>query len=77
MLSVQNLSINFLKNSIVKNISFDLKEGDITALVGGSGAGKSITALAIAGLLAKNFFTDGKIIFDQQNLLDLGEKELC
>ncbi|MES2677280.1 MAG: nickel ABC transporter ATP-binding protein NikE [Pseudomonadota bacterium] len=77
MLSIQNLSINSPKNSIVKNISFDLKEGEITAIVGGSGAGKSITALAIASLLPKNFSTTGKIIFNQKNLLDLNEDQLC
>lgn len=77
MLFVQNLSVNSPNTSIVKNISFDLKEGEITAIVGGSGAGKSITALAIASLLPKNFSTSGKIIFNHKNLLDLSEDGLC
>ncbi len=77
ILSVQNLSINFLKNSIVKNISFDLQEGEVVAIVGGSGAGKSISALAVAGLLGQNFSTSGVINFEGRNLLDLSEKEFC
>jgi microcin C transport system ATP-binding protein len=77
ILSVQNLSINFLKNSIVKNISFDLQEGEVVAIVGGSGAGKSITALAVAGLLGQNFSTSGMINFLDKNLLELSEKEFC
>ena len=85
MLSVSNLSVNFAQNSIVKNISFDLKQGEIVAIVGGSGAGKSITALAIAGLLSGGFSAQGKIIFKQnskqnslgQNLLNLSEADFC
>lgn len=77
MLSVKNLSINFPNTPIVKNISFTLKEGTITAIVGGSGAGKSITALAIAKLLPKKAEAQGKIIFDKQNIIDLSEEELC
>ncbi len=77
MLSVQNLSINFLENPIIQNISFDLKEGEIAAIVGGSGAGKSITALAVAGLLPKNFSTFGTINFETKNSLNLSEADFC
>jgi microcin C transport system ATP-binding protein len=77
MLSIQNLSIDFSKNPLVKNISFDLQEKGIVAIVGGSGAGKSITALAVAGLLSKNFSVSGAINFEKRNLLNLNETELC
>lgn len=77
MLSIQNLSINLLNNSIVKNISFDLKKGEITAIVGGSGAGKSITSLAILGLSPQNFSINGKIIFEDVDLTKISEKEFC
>ncbi|MCE3254576.1 MAG: transporter [Rickettsiaceae bacterium] len=77
MLSISNLSVRFANQLLVKNTSFDLKPGEITAIVGGSGAGKSITALSIAGLLPRNFFTGGKVIFEKQNLLELNEAEFC
>jgi microcin C transport system ATP-binding protein len=77
MLSIKNLSVNFQEKSIVKNISFDLKSAQITAIVGGSGAGKSITAMAIAGLLPKSFVSFGEILFDQKDLTRITEKEFC
>lgn len=77
MLSVQNLNISLSKKTIVDNISFDLKIGEVASIVGGSGAGKSMTALAISGLLPKNFHSSGKVILDQKNILDLDERSLC
>jgi microcin C transport system ATP-binding protein len=77
MLSIKNLSISLSQKVLVNNISFNLKSGQITAIVGGSGAGKSITALSIAGLLAKNFSVSGIINFEEKNLLNLNEAEFC
>jgi ABC-type microcin C transport system duplicated ATPase subunit YejF len=77
MLSIQNLSICVSYKSLVKNISFDINAGEITAIVGGSGAGKSITAMAIARLLPKNFIISGVVKFAEENLLNLTEAELC
>jgi ABC-type microcin C transport system duplicated ATPase subunit YejF len=77
MLLVKNLSVNFSKTPAVKNISFSAKQGEITAIVGSSGAGKSVTALAIAGLLPRNTQTLGKIIFNNHNILESKESKLC
>tara|TARA_R110001583_G_scaffold25250_4_gene91565 strand:- start:29646 stop:31226 length:1581 start_codon:yes stop_codon:yes gene_type:complete len=51
LLSVDNLSINFAEKSIVRNISFQLERGKTLAIVGESGAGKSLLALSILQLL--------------------------
>lgn len=51
LLSVDNLSISFADNHIVKNISFQLERGKTLAIVGESGAGKSLLALSILQLL--------------------------
>jgi len=51
LLTVDNLSINFADKAIVKNISFDLQRGKTLAIVGESGAGKSLLALSILQLL--------------------------
>ncbi len=55
LLSVKNLSINFKTSErvfhAVKDVSFDIHEGQTVALVGESGSGKSVTALSIMQLL--------------------------
>lgn len=76
MISVKNLSISFQDTEVVHNISFDFSARKITALVGQSGSGKSVTALAILGLLRKAKVS-GEIIFNQKNLITLSEEKLC
>lgn len=76
VLSVKNLSVSFQNYPAVRNISFKLFPKKITALVGQSGSGKSVTALAIIKLLRKAEIS-GEIIFDEQNLLKLSEEKLC
>lgn len=76
LLSVKNLSVSFQYHQAVDDISFELFPKKITALVGQSGSGKSVTALAIINLLRKAKIT-GQIIFEGKNLLKLDEKELC
>ncbi len=61
---------------MVSEVFFDLFPKKITALVGQSGSGKSVTALAIVGL-ARKAQTSGEVIFDGKNLLKLSEEQLC
>lgn len=76
ILSVKNLSVSFENLKAVNDISFDLFQKKITALVGQSGSGKSVTALSIVRLLRKVEIS-GEVIFEGKNLLQLNEKELC
>ena len=76
LLSLKNLSISFANQQVVKDFSFDLSAQKITALVGQSGSGKSLTALAILGL-ARKAKISGEIIFAGKNLLALSEKDFC
>ncbi|HIM95605.1 MAG TPA: ABC transporter ATP-binding protein, partial [Gammaproteobacteria bacterium] len=68
LLSVENLSIFTKSQKIVKNISFDIYQGEIFALVGESGSGKSLTALSVVDLLAKNLKKNGKITYQDVDL---------
>ena len=51
LLKVQDLSINFAQKEIVKGVSFSLEKGKTLAIVGESGAGKSLLALSVLQLL--------------------------
>lgn len=67
ILSVHQLRISFSGISVVKNISFRLKEGEILGIVGESGSGKSLTSLAIMGLLPKNAEVSGTLLLTLNN----------
>ncbi|CAI3795356.1 dipeptide/oligopeptide/nickel ABC transporter permease/ATP-binding protein [Pseudarthrobacter sp. MM222] len=74
VLEVKNLSIRFPgrfgDTAIVDNVSFSVHEGETMGLVGESGCGKSITSLAVMGLLPKTAWISGSITFDGKELLD-------
>ena len=78
ILSVKNLNVSIkskgIVSQIVHDLSFDVKRGEILSIVGESGSGKSMTAKAIMGLLPENSSVSGKVIFENNNLLDLNEK---
>jgi len=82
MLSVQNLSVYFIGNGriarAVDGVSYEVRNGETVCLVGESGCGKTVSALTILGIIPQPpaRIMGGKIIFDNQNLLDLGEKEM-
>ncbi|MFC7460199.1 ABC transporter ATP-binding protein [Hydrogenophaga defluvii] len=61
----------------VKDLSFDLRAGEILCIVGESGSGKSISANAIMGLLPSYLKPQaGRILFKGRDLLQLREEEL-
>ncbi|MCX7998749.1 MAG: ABC transporter ATP-binding protein [Leptospiraceae bacterium] len=82
ILSVKNFYLEFLLNNktlpILQDISFDIFEGEILALVGESGCGKSVTSLAITKLLPVNLanYRSGEILFRDKNILNCSEEEL-
>ncbi|MGM9474123.1 dipeptide/oligopeptide/nickel ABC transporter permease/ATP-binding protein [Pseudarthrobacter sp. YS3] len=81
VLEVKNLSIRFPgrfgETAIVDNVSFTVREGETMGLVGESGCGKSITSLAVMGLLPKTAQVTGSITFDGKELLDPATKHSC
>ena len=73
LLEVRNLTVNFTTDQgtvyAVRDVSFDLKPGEILGIVGESGSGKSVTMYAIMGLLAENGRVEGgQVVFDGQDI---------
>jgi oligopeptide transport system ATP-binding protein len=82
ILSVKNLSVSFTTNDgivdAVKDVSFDLFQGETLAIVGESGSGKSVSTNALMQLLPNNalIHSQSHIEFENKSLLDLPEKEM-
>jgi len=77
LLRIENLSLSIHGAPILSDISLSIAEGEIAALTGESGSGKSMTAFSTIGLLPKGAVTEGAILFDGVNLRDLPEPALC
>ena len=80
-LEVKNLRISFRAQGgtvkAVRDLSFDLHQGETLAVVGESGSGKSVMGKAIMGILAGNSVVEnGEILYGGQDLLKISEKEL-
>ncbi|MFD8748086.1 dipeptide/oligopeptide/nickel ABC transporter permease/ATP-binding protein [Streptomyces sp. NPDC059616] len=79
LLVVRDLSIRFPDRygqiPVVDSLDFTVHEGETLGLVGESGCGKSITSLAVMGLLARNAEVGGEILYRGRNLLELAPKE--
>ncbi|WP_340271172.1 ABC transporter ATP-binding protein [Sulfitobacter sp. TCYB15] len=82
VLSVRNLDISVRSDAgiqpLVRGLSFDLKPGETLAIAGESGSGKSLTSLAIMGLLPPPavHVSGGEIVFDGADLTTLPEHKL-
>jgi peptide/nickel transport system ATP-binding protein len=81
LLSVENLQTQFRTEEgilrAVDGVSFTISPGETLGIVGESGCGKSVTALSIMRLLAKNAsIAGGRIVFEDQDLLTLTEDEM-
>lgn len=82
LLKVENLTTSFStpqgKVQAVRDVSFELNEGEVLGIVGESGSGKSQMMYTIMGLLADNgIIESGKITFDGEDisLLDFPDKK--
>ena len=61
LIQAKNLSVAFNKKPILSSLSFDIKAGECLGLIGASGAGKSMLALALMGLLPDGFSASGVV----------------
>jgi oligopeptide transport system ATP-binding protein len=81
LLSVRDLAVEFSTRRkivhAVNGVSFDLEAGETLGIVGESGCGKSVTSLAMLGLLAKQGrVSNGAVLFRDRDLLKLSDRDL-
>jgi peptide/nickel transport system ATP-binding protein len=76
-LSVRDLTVSIGGHSVLSDVSLDLPAGQVTGLAGESGSGKSMTALAILGLLPRGASATGSITLAGRDLLALRRRQLA
>ncbi len=79
LLSVRDLSVEFGRRRVpaLTGVSFDLSPGQRLGIIGESGSGKTVTALAVMGLLPENARVSGSIRLNDQELIGRPERELA
>ena len=77
ILKVKDLSVSNKDVEILKNISFQIKKGEILGIVGESGCGKSTLIRALIQMMNKSEeIISGEILFNERNLLSLDSKQI-
>ncbi|SDT54302.1 ABC transporter ATP-binding protein [Bradyrhizobium canariense] len=82
LLQVENLNVSMRNGAgalvpVIENLSFSVQPGRTMAIVGESGCGKSMTALAIMRLLPEDFVvTGGRILLEGEDILPLSPKRM-
>jgi branched-chain amino acid transport system ATP-binding protein len=72
-LQVENLETYYGVIRALKGISFDVKKGEVVALIGGNGAGKTTTLYTLMGILKPK---NGKVIFDGNEITKKSPEEI-
>lgn len=68
LLEVKNIKVYYGNINAIKDISFEVNEGEIVTLIGANGAGKSSILNTVAGLIKPK---SGEIIFDGQGIIGI------
>ncbi|MGB3840582.1 MAG: ATP-binding cassette domain-containing protein, partial [Rhodanobacter sp.] len=76
-LEVQDLTIDIGGRRVVDGVSFSVADGQRFGLIGESGSGKSLTALALLGLLPDGATASGSIRWNGVELIGMPDRELA
>ncbi|AXH98030.1 ABC transporter ATP-binding protein [Ornithinimicrobium avium] len=82
MLGVERLSVQTARTPLLDDVTFTIERGERVGLIGESGSGKSLTALAVMGLLPEGLGATGDVRLSgrspaRRNLLGVGEREMA
>ncbi|SJZ51937.1 ABC transporter ATP-binding protein [Anaerorhabdus furcosa] len=73
MLKIENLNVRYGVIEAIKDVSFEIKQGEIVALIGANGAGKTTILHAISGLLKP---AGGKILLEDKDITKTGADKI-
>ena len=77
LLRITDLTLSIGDTDILHDIDLSMNAGEIAAITGESGSGKSMTALSIMGLLPHGARTRGEILLGGADILQTSEPDLC
>mgnify|MGYP001793441662 FL=1 len=77
LLAIENLSLQIGDTDILHDVGLSVTPGQIVAITGESGSGKSMTALSVMGLLPRGAKATGQIKLDGTDILQTAERDLC
>lgn len=75
MFNIENLTVRVQEKNLVHNISFAVPKGQITAVIGESGSGKSTTVSAVLGIIPPQANTTGAVLWEGSNMLEMANEE--
>lgn len=73
MLEVNNLTVHYGVIEAIRDVSFEVRQGEIVSLIGANGAGKTTILQTISGL---NKPSNGSIYFKQKNIRSIAPKKI-
>jgi peptide/nickel transport system ATP-binding protein len=77
LLRIEGLTLDIHRTPILRDVAMTVHGGEILGVIGESGSGKSMTALAVMGLLPGGSQVSGRIELDSADLLAKSEAEMC
>ncbi|HEY4021459.1 MAG TPA: ABC transporter ATP-binding protein [Pseudonocardiaceae bacterium] len=77
LLEIADLTVRFGQTTVVDGVSFALEQGERLGMIGESGSGKSLTALAVIGLLPEEAGVTGSVKLDGRELLGLPDRAMA
>ena len=80
VLDIDNLKVTFATDAgdvhAVKDVSLEVRAGEVLAIVGESGSGKTVTAKAILGLLPETATSGGAVLINGTNIISISAAKL-